>query len=247
MSILPKNEPHTPSHTPHNFFIWGNTMSGKSFLASKFPDSIVFSTDDNELNSGTRPTIQLINKVDMRGNVTDSVIDILDRYILALRTEQHTYKTVVVDVIEDVCTLIEQAICKENNVASLADIGYGKGFSMFNSMLQELVMDLKALPMNVIYISREDTKTIDNATEEVPALKQKYYNIVNGNCDLVIHTQHIGKSYIRKATDRRREYKQSEITDPQIKRILEAIPGALVKDAPVTQATQQIKSQGATK
>ncbi|APX73134.1 ATP-binding protein [Companilactobacillus allii] len=229
MNILPENKPHTPNRTPHNFFIWGNTMSGKSFLASKFPDSIVLSTDDNELNSGTRPTIQLVNKVDAKGNITDSVIDILDRYILALRTERNTYKTVVVDVIEDVCTLIEQAICKEKGVASLADIGYGAGFSLFNSMLQELVMNLKSLPMNVVYISREESKTVDNAVESVPALKQKYYNVVNGNCDLVIHTQHVGKTYFRSITDKRREYKDSEITDPQIKRILEAIPGALIK------------------
>lgn len=163
-------------------------------------------------------------------------------YILALRTEQHTFKTVVIDVIEDVCVLIEQAICKENGVSSLADIGYGKGFSMFNSMLQEFVMDLKALPMNVIYISREDTRTIDNSTEKVPALKQKYYNIVNGNCDLVIHTEHFGNKYFRSVTNMRQKYKESEIEDPQIKRILEAIPGALTKDVPT-----KTNTQGATK
>nr|DAV14457.1 MAG TPA: Helicase HerA, central domain [Caudoviricetes sp.] len=30
MSILPKNEPIKPDLSPHNFFIWGDTMSGKS-------------------------------------------------------------------------------------------------------------------------------------------------------------------------------------------------------------------------
>ncbi|MDT6951859.1 AAA family ATPase [Companilactobacillus alimentarius] len=232
MTILPKNEPHQPHNTPRNFFIWGATMSGKSYLASYFPDSIVFSTDGNEKNSGTRPTIALLNKVNSQGKITESVIDILDKYILALRTEQNTFKTVVVDVIEDVTVLIEQAICMEAHVKSLSDIPYGKGYSMFNSMLQELVMNLKALPMNVVYISREDTRSNDNEQPvPVPALKQKYYNVVNGNCDLVIRTQHLGKSYLRTVTDIRRKYKQSEIDDPQILRILMAIPGALVKDA----------------
>ena len=159
MSILPENKPHTPHNTPRNFFIWGATMSGKSFLASKFPDSIVFSTDGNEKNSGSRPTIALKNYVNSKGEVTESVIDILDKYILALRTEPNTFKTVVVDVIEDVTILLEQAICLEAKVKSLSDIPYGKGYSMFNSMLQELVMNLKALPMNIVYISREDTRT----------------------------------------------------------------------------------------
>ncbi|WP_201308151.1 AAA family ATPase [Companilactobacillus farciminis] len=232
MTILPKNEPHQPHNTPRNFFIWGATMSGKSYLASYFPDSIVFSTDGNEKNSGTRPTIALLNKVNSQGKITESVIDILDKYILALRTEQNTFKTVVIDVIEDVTVLIEQAICMEAHVKSLSDIPYGKGYSMFNSMLQELVMNLKALPMNVVYISREDTRSNDNEQPvPVPALKQKYYNVVNGNCDLVIRTQHLGKNYLRTVTDIRRKYKQSEIDDPQILRILMAIPGALVKDA----------------
>lgn len=240
MTILPKNEPHTPHNTPRNFFIWGATMSGKSYLASYFPDSIVFSTDGNEKNSGTRPTIALLNKVNSQGKITTSVIDILDKYILALRTEQNTFKTVVIDVIEDVTVLIEQAICMEAHVKSLSDIPYGKGYSMFNSMLQELVMNLKALPMNVVYISREDTRSNDNEQPvPVPALKQKYYNVVNGNCDLVIRTQHLGKGYIRTVTDIRRKYKQSEIDDPQILRILMAIPGALVKDVPANTTTNK--------
>lgn len=233
MSILPENKTHQPHNTPRNFFIWGATMSGKSYLASQFPDSIVFSTDGNEKNSGTRPTVALKNYINAKGEITTSVIDVLDKYILALRTEQNTFKTFVIDVIEDVTVLLEQAICAENGVKTLSDIPYGKGYSLFNSMLAELVMNLKALPMNVIYISREDTKTENEQPVPVPALKQKYYNVVNGNCDLVIRTQHLGHSYLRTVTDIRRKYKQSEIDDPQILKILMAIPGALVKDAPV--------------
>ena len=232
MSILPENKPHTPRRTPRNFFIWGATMSGKSFLASNFPDSFVFSTDDNEKNSGTRPGVAVKNSFDSRGEITSSAIDILDKYILALRTESNTFKTVVVDVIEDVCTLIDQSICAENHVKFIGDVPFGKGWSMFNSMLQELVMNLKSLTMNVVYISREKTKTEDGREIPVPALKQSYYNIVNGNCDLVIRTQHLGRNYLRTVTDIRRKYKQSEIEDPQILKILMAIPGALVKDVP---------------
>ncbi|KRL68115.1 AAA family ATPase [Companilactobacillus versmoldensis] len=249
MSILPKNEPHQPHNTPKNFFIWGATMSGKSYLASYFPDSIVFSTDGNEKNSGTRPTIALQNKVNAQGKITESVIDILDKYILALRTEQHSFKTVVIDVIEDVTVLIEQAICMENNVKSLSDIPYGKGYSMFNSMLQELVIDLKALKMNVVYISREVTKTDSNDNPvPAPALKEKYYNVVNGNCDLVIRTQHLGSRYVQTVTDIRRKYKESEIEDPIILKILSVIPGALVKDkqskTPTARPTQTNNKDG---
>ncbi|GKQ42943.1 hypothetical protein RD055328_08660 [Companilactobacillus sp. RD055328] len=241
MSILPENKPHASNTVPRNFFIWGDTMSGKSYLASKFPSSIVLSTDDNEATSGTRPSIPLKNVRDARGNLKTSVVDTLDKAILALDTETHTYKTVVIDVIEDVCTLIEQAICIENNVKSLADIQWGKGFAMFNSALAELVQNLKGLNMNVVYISRAGTKTENNVETPVPALKQKYYNVVNGNCDLVIRTQHLGKNYIRTATDIRKHYKASEIKDEHILNILKAIPGALVKETPQTNNKEEGK------
>lgn len=234
MSILPENKSHKPNGTPRNFFIWGDTMSGKSFLATRFPETIVLSTDDNEKNSGTRPTIPLANVRDSRGKLTTSVIDTLDESILALKTEANSYKTVVIDVIEDVCTLIEQSICIENGIKTIGDIPFGKGWSLFNTTLQQLILDLKGLPMNIVYISREDSRTEDNVTKPVPALKQKYYNVVNGNCDLVIRTQHIGKNYIRTATDIRKQYKASEINDDHILRILQAIPGALVKEKVTT-------------
>lgn len=229
MSILPVNEPHKPNGTPRNFFIWGETMSGKSYLAERFPNSIVLNTDHNS-EMGTRPAIQLANIRNEKGELKQSVIKQLGETIIELQSSQHTYETVVVDVIEDVCILIEQAICIQNNVDSLSDIGYGKGYAMFNSVLQELVMDLKSLPMNVVYISREDTKMDGNSTKQVPALKQKYYNIVNGNCDLVIHTQHIGSSYIRSVTDIRRQFKVAEIQDEKILKILKVIPGALAPE-----------------
>lgn len=40
---------------------------------------------------------------------------------------------------------------------SISDIVYGKGFSMFNFLLQTFVMKLKSLPLNVVYISRSIT------------------------------------------------------------------------------------------
>jgi len=205
-------------------------MSGKSFLAEHFPSTLVLNTDGNSA-MGTAPSIQIRNTRKANGELDQSCITQLDQIILALGTEANTYETVTIDVIDDVCGLIEQAICLKGGVDSLADFGYGKGYAMFNAVLQGLVMDLKALPINVIYISRENDFTDDNnTTTQVPSLKKKYYNVVNGNCDLVIHTQHIGRNYLRSVTDIRKKYYASEIDDPKILPILKAIPGALAPE-----------------
>lgn len=124
--------------------------------------------------------------------------------------------------------MIEQAICIDNGVKALSDIPYGKGYAMFNTVLQQFVMDLKALPMNVIYVSRELQITDEQtgSTDYRPSLKTKYYNIVNGNCDLVIHTQKFGKdNYTRTITDRRTKYKAENIKDSRIKKLLESCEG----------------------
>jgi len=239
MSILPENKPHKPIDTPHNFFIYGATMSGKSYLAERFPSPLFLNTDGNSL-AQSAPAIQIRNVKNANGRgLKQSVIDQLDEIIRALQNENHSYKTVVVDVIDDVCVMLEQAICTGEGVQTLADIGYGKGFSMFNTVLQELVMDLKALPLNVVYISRAVTEGEGIQAHEVPSLRTKYYNIVNGNADLVIHTQRIGKRYIRKVTDRRKEYIREQINDPKILRILDNIPG--VYDKPVKTSIEEQK------
>lgn len=221
---LPKDEKLHPKTQPHNFFIWGATMSGKSYFASFFPHPLVLNTDGNS-EQGSAPSIQIRNIRDENGKLKQSAIQQLDGVVTALQSQDHTFQTLVVDVIDDICVMIEQAICLDNDVQALSDIPYGKGYAMFNTVLQQFVMDLKALPMNVIYISRELSITDEQtgSTETKPSLKTKYYNIVNGNCDLVIHTQKFGKdNYTRTITDRRTKYKKENITNARIKQLLES-------------------------
>lgn len=231
MSILPKNEKKKTINMPRNYFIYGATMSGKSYLSGKFPSPLFLNTDGNA-KANPYPNIQLKNVRDKDGKLTKGVIEQLDEIMLELQTmntnSEYGYKTIIVDVIEDVCTLIEQEICMKQDVDTLADIAYGKGYAMFNAVLQTLVMDLKALPVYVVYISRAiEVGETEQTRKEVPALKTKYYNVVNGNCDLVIHTQKVGTRYLRSIKDQRKKYYAEGIKDTEILNILKNITGAL--------------------
>lgn len=249
MSILPPNKPQKARRIPRNFFIYGDTMSGKSYLAERFPSPLFLNTDGNsEMN--TAPSIQLRNIRKADGSLRKSVIDQLDEIIIALETEDHGYKTVVIDVIDDVVTLIQQAICYDNGVETLGDVPYGKGYAQFNIIFQAFVTELKALPLNTVYISRLMVLTDEGSgrTEERASLKQKFYNVVNGNCDLVIQTKRFGDRYIRLVKDRRVHYVKDDITDPAILRVLEHVNGVFDKPKTTTIAEQneivnKIKSQ----
>ena len=234
MFKLPENKPQIPKDTPRNYFIYGETMSGKSFLANEFPNPIVLNTDGNA-GANAVPSIQLVNEKDKTGKITHSVIQQLGEILLALQTQNHSYETVVVDVIDDVIEMIKIAVCDEltpsgtPRVKSLSEIGYGKGYDFFNQAVTELVMDLKALPMNVIYISRQISEYDDKGkvTKDKPSLKDKYVNLINGNSDLMIHTEKVGNNYNREIDRRRKVYYSDQVDDKKILQILTTIRGAV--------------------
>lgn len=239
MKLLPKNQPKKTIDTPRNFFIWGQTMHGKSYLASQFPNPVIFNTDGNADQIET-PSVDLKNERDPKtGKIKMSVIDQLNQLIIELEQGGHGFETVVIDVIDDVVTLIEQAICEEHGVQYIGDIPYGKGFGIFKSIFTALVVKLKALPMNVIYISRYATVTENNIEKPVPSLSVKHLNTVNGNCDMNILCQKIGKNYIRRVIDRRKAYQREWIQDERILAILDTVIGAF--DKPTQTSKEEAK------
>jgi len=198
-------------------------MSGKSFLASQFPNPVIFNTDGNA-EANTVPSVQLRNIKASNGKIKRSVIDQLDKLITALQTEKHTYETVVLDVIDDIVVMIEQYICDKEDVETLGDIPYGKGYAAFT--------------MNVIYISRNATKLEGTTEIEIPSLKEKHQNIVNGNCDLSIQCKKVGKNYIRVAKARRKDYMRDQVDDETILGILDTITGVFGRTAKTTKKKQ---------
>lgn len=232
MGLLPENKRKPPMDTPRTFFIWGATMSGKSYLAERFPEPFFINTDDNAEKAGL-PNYQLKNTFKPDGSLKSSVIDQIDELMLELGTANKGFQTVVIDTIEDVVDLIEQAILTENHVKTLSDMPYGKGYALHKQIVIGLVLELRALPLNVVFVSRLDDSKMDSNgnTVEAPALKTKWYNIVNGNCDLTIRTRRVGHNYSRGLTDKRKDYDRDQIKDPKILRILDNVPGVFPRTA----------------
>ncbi|OHX26782.1 NTP-binding protein [Streptococcus iniae] len=249
MFKLPENKPQVPKDTPRNYFIYGETMSGKSYLANEFPSPFIINTDGNA-EANTVPAHQLRNVKDSDGKITDSVIDQISAILLALQTQKHTYKTVVIDVIDDVIEMFKMAICNKFHVKSLSEVPYGKGYDYFNQAITEMVLDLKALPMNVIYISRQISEYDDNgnASKDKPSLKDKYVNLINGNSDLMIKTEKIGRNYSRTVERKRKTYVSNQVDDQEILKILTTIDGAVqvAKETPKQAPKEEIKQTQTT-
>lgn len=228
MGILPPNQPKQTVDTPRNFFIWGQTMHGKSYLASEFPNPIILNTDGNAEQIET-PSINLRNERGDDGDIKKTVVEQMLEIIKELEKGKHTFETVVIDVIDDLITLIDQAICEENGVEYVGDVPYGKGWGLQKTFITSIVVRLKSLPMNVIYISRYATRMEGTVEVPVPSLGDKHLNVVNGNCDLNVLCQKIGKNYLRRVVDRRKNYQREWIKDERILSILDTVTGAFEK------------------
>lgn len=242
MSILPKNERKVAKETPRNFVIFGGTMHGKTYFADEFPNPLNLNTDGNADMIET-PSINIRNERNTKGEITNPASELLSEAITELEAGNHTYETVVIDVIDDIVTLFEQEITEEHGVKSVSDIGWGKGHQMLEMMVRVFVMRLKELTMktgmNVLYLSRLNTIEENDVVTYVPSLKLKWLNIVNGNSDYTILCRKVGKNYIRRSVDKRKNFDRNKVDDERILNLLDTVSGAFERSKKTSKEEQE--------
>lgn len=210
--LLPKNEPKQRDITPKNFFIWGGSMSGKTFLARSFPEPIIINTDGNAKKVDT-PSIEVYD------------FETFMKIMAEIEAGNHTYKTIIIDLIDDIKTMLQTYVCKKYNVENEADVPYGKAFADVKNTWQKLMVRLAQLPYNVIFVSHVIEIQENSTTIEKPSLDQKFYNMSMGRCDLSIKCRKVGSNYLRLCDAKRDNYNEEDIKDEQILEIMKTITG----------------------
>ena len=153
---------------------------GKSTWAANAPQPIFIPTEDgsHELDVARFPK-------------AESFVDVLN-YIKTLGTEDHPYKTVVVDSIDHMEPLIWDHTCKEANKPSIESFGYGRGYVEALSHWRTLFGGLTKLRdrknMAVIVIAHVDVKRFDDPNSDgydryVPRLHKLASALVIEMCD----------------------------------------------------------------
>ena len=210
--LLPKNEPKSRDITPKNFFIWGGSMSGKTYLARSFPDPIIINTDGNAKKVDT-PSVEVYT------------FENFIKVMAEIEEGNHTFKTVIIDLVDDIKTMLQTYICKKYNVENEADVPYGKAFADVKNTWQKLMVRLAQLPYNVIFVSHVIETQENNTTIEKPSLEQKFYNMSMGRCDLSIKCRKVGSNYLRLCDAKRDNYNEEDIKDEKILEIMKTITG----------------------
>lgn len=231
MSLLPENKPMEKNITPKVFFLWGQSMHGKTYLARQFPDPIIINTDGNGKKIDT-PHVDVYD--------FETFVNVLRE----IEEGKHTFKTIVIDLVDDIKTFLEEYVCKKYDVENLADAGFGKGYGDVKSTWKRLMIRLTQLPYYVVFISHVVQLTDEydkNKTIEQPSLEQKYLNMTKGRTDVMIKCQKVGKNYLQLCNEKRDLYHRSDIKDDKLYNTLSNVKQLFEDNKPTIQNVEPKK------
>jgi 5'-3' exonuclease len=142
---------------PFDLILYGPEGTGKSTFASEAPSPIFF-----DLESGT-------GELDVaRMPQPESWKDMVSGFE-ALKTEPHEFKTVVVDTIDALETLIQKHVCETAGVKEIEDIPYGAGYKLALALWRDLgthLLELRSRGMNTILLGHSQVRKFSNPRGE---------------------------------------------------------------------------------
>jgi phage nucleotide-binding protein len=140
--------------------VFGEAGVGKTTLAALMPDPVFIRTEDGTASLAGADHVALFD-------LAQSSQDVLDA-IEALATQDHGFKTLVIDSITQLATMIEHEIVEADPKAksiNQAGGGYGAGYNTASERHRLIREWAGALAydkgMNVVFVGHADTETID--------------------------------------------------------------------------------------
>lgn len=191
--LLPKNERRDIRKVnKKTIWIYGVPFSGKTTFANQFPDPLILNTDGG-VKFVDAPYIPIRDEVTVEGRQTKRKFawEVFKDIIDELEKKDNDFKTIVVDLLEDVYEYCRLYMYDKLGISHESD----ESFSAWDKVRIEFLSTLKRLMNldyeNIILISHEDrTKDItrkggDKVTAIKPNLTDKVATKVAGMVDIV--------------------------------------------------------------
>ena len=189
--ILPSNERRKIEQIDKKvMWLYGAPYSGKTTLANAFPDPLMLNTDGN-IKFVDAPYIAIKNKVEMDGRIKNEILawEVFSATIDELEKKQNSFKTIVVDLLEDVYEHCRVWGYAKLDIEHESDNGY-KAYDVIRSEFLRTMNRLVNLDYdNIILISHEDIskdimkKSGDKITRIAPNIGEKIANKIGGMVD----------------------------------------------------------------
>lgn len=175
-------------HKAPRILIYGPSGCGKSTFGSLAPNPVFIQIEDG-LDAIDVPAFKM----------AETYQDVLDS-LGQLATNDHGFKTVVIDSIDWLERLIQAQVCKERNAKSIDDIPYGRGYAMAIDIWKQYVDCLNYLrdkkDMVVIQIAHSEIKRFENPeTDAYDRYNIKLHKLASAllleHSDIVLFANHI--------------------------------------------------------
>ena len=158
--LLPENKRrNVETATKKVVWIYGSPFSGKTTFANHFPDPIMLNTDGN-IKFVDAPYIPIRDEVKKVGRMTERKFawETFKEVISELELKENTFKTIVVDLLEDVYEYCRRFVCSERGWDHESD----DSFKAYDIVRTEFLTVLKRLinpdHENIVPISHPDTR-----------------------------------------------------------------------------------------
>lgn len=173
---------------PRRILLYGTEGIGKSTFGSEAPGAVFIPTEDGlaDIDCASFPKCE---------RYEDFLQCITDLYM-----EKHNYKTVVVDAIGSLESLIWNKVCREVGKKNIEDIGYQKGYIFALTYWNEVLAGLQALRdtrgMTVILIAHAKVDKFNDPDGEdydfySPDVHKKALAVLTRWCDEILFAKYV--------------------------------------------------------
>ncbi|KRK78502.1 phage nucleotide-binding protein [Companilactobacillus nodensis DSM 19682 = JCM 14932 = NBRC 107160] len=191
---LPKNERRKKQmDLKPDIWLYADSYVGKTTFMDQFDDVLMLNTDGNTDNI-TSPVLPIQDEVKKEGRMTkrklawETFLEVVQT--LEVSNTEH-YQTIVIDLMEDLREACRTYIMDKFNWEHESDGTYGKGWSMVTKEFDNAIKRLKAVGLQIVYISRElrNDITLKNGSVRTtfqPNIDAKTANFLTGTVDITM-------------------------------------------------------------
>ncbi|QYC98890.1 AAA family ATPase [Lactiplantibacillus plantarum] len=191
---LPKNERRQKKvDLMPDVWLYADSYVGKTTFWDQFDDVLMINTDGNTDNI-TSPVFPLKDVVTKEGRMTKRIFA-WESFLETVKSFEvgnpEGYKTIVIDLMEDVRDDCRNYIMNKFGWEHESDGSYGKGWSMVTKEFDNAIKRLKAVGLQIVYISREVRKDVTMKGNSVrttfqPNIDDKSANFLTGTVDITM-------------------------------------------------------------